>query len=193
MQTDVNTDARSDAVVSSDSENLILVNEEDEDTGQLSKLECHLEDGFLHRAFSIFILNEEGQLLLTQRSAQKFLWPLYWSNACCSHPRFGETAEQAVHRRLEQELGFTTELNYLYKFIYKARFEDKGTEHELCYVWVGRYSGEIKANENEVEAWKFVSPEELDEDLLSNPDQYTPWMKMEWETIKREYAGFLSH
>lgn len=201
---------QTDTVVSSDSENLILVNEQDEDTGQLSKLECHLNGGILHRAFSIFIVNDKGQLLLQQRSAQKFLWPMYWSNACCSHPRVGETIQEAVHRRLEQELGFTTELKYLYKFIYKAQFEDKGTEHELCSVWIGRYNGEdgkgskrekgeqgekpgdIRVNRNEIAAWRFIDPSDLDRDLIENPGQYTPWMKMEWETIKRDHPDDLS-
>lgn len=188
----MHTDTDADVVVSSDSENLILVNEQDEDLGHLPKLECHLGNGTLHRAFSIFILNDKGQLLLQQRSAEKFLWPMYWSNTCCSHPRAGETTDEAVHRRLEQELGFSAELEYLYKFIYQAQFEDKGTEHELCYVWIGRYSGDVKVNKNEIANWRYIDPEELERELKNTPDQFTPWMKMEWETIKRDYPQYLS-
>lgn len=103
-------------VVSCESELLILVDEQDREIGHGSKAACHDGEGVLHRAFSLFIFNEAGELLLQQRSAQKRLWPMFWSNSCCSHPRQGETMEQAVHRRLEQELGMTSALQYLYKF-----------------------------------------------------------------------------
>ena len=180
-------------IVSSDEENLILVNDQDENIGTMSKLNCHLDDGVLHRAFSVFIFNAAGDVLLQRRSDHKFLWPMYWSNACCSHPREGENAEAAAHRRLEQELGITTDLVFLYKFIYQAPFEDVGSEHELCWVWAGSAEqDQISANENEVAEWQFFSEEALNIELNRNPGNYTPWMKMEWERIKQDHAHQLS-
>jgi len=181
-----------DAVVSSDKENLILVNSRDEAVGVLPKIDCHLGEGVLHRAFSIFIFNDSGELLLQKRSGQKLLWPLYWSNTCCSHPREGERIEEAVNRRLEQELGFTAELSYLYKFEYKAEFQGKGTEHELCYVFVGQYSGGFRVNINEIAEWRFVSPENLDKELVDSPEKFTPWMKMEWEKLKTDFSQHIT-
>lgn len=180
--------ATSASVVSSDGEALILVNENDDQVGEMSKRDCHLGDGVLHRAFSIFIFNHAGDVLLQQRSAQKFLWPLYWSNACCSHPRAGEAMDEAVHRRLEQELGISIDLEYLYKFEYKAGYKDVGTEHELCWVWAGQAEADqIMPNENEIETWRFVSGRELEDDLINRPEQFTPWMKMEWRRIKADF------
>ena len=180
-------------VVSSDLEDLILVNSSDEDIGTMAKRDCHLGDGNLHRAFSVFIFNRAGDVLLQKRSEQKFLWPMYWSNACCSHPRAGEQAEDAAHRRLHQELGITTTLTFLYKFEYQARFQDIGSENELCWVWVGiAEENEISANPNEISEWKFFSQDELNSELADNPDLYTPWMKMEWQRILAEFPSSLS-
>jgi isopentenyl-diphosphate delta-isomerase len=176
-------------VVSSDSEQLILVSSEDVTIGTMPKRDCHLHGGTLHRAFSIFIFNKAGDVLLQQRSSQKMLWPGYWSNACCSHPREGEDAEEAAHRRLQQELGISSTLTFLYKFEYMADFEEIGTEHELCWVWTGfAEENEVTPNKNEVADWRFFSREELDHELETNPDIYTPWMKMEWERIFADHA-----
>lgn len=178
-----------EAIVSSDHESLILVDAHDVEIGQMSKRDCHLGEGVLHRAFSIFIFNEAGDVLLQKRSSQKFLWPGYWSNACCSHPRVGEPVDEAVHRRLEQELGIVTTLDYLYKFIYKAGFEDKGTEHELCSVWTGiADSDQVKPNRNEIEDWCFLPKTELETELDCHPERYTPWMKMEWRRICEDFS-----
>lgn len=180
------------AIVSSDSELLILVNDDDEDIGSLTKRGCHADEGILHRAFSVFIFNGAGQVLLQKRSAEKLLWPMYWSNACCSHPRYGETLDEAVPRRLDQELGVTTSLRYAYKFIYKASFQSAGSEHELCSVWIGHAEeGEISANSHEIAEWRFFSVDELDNLLLTSPDEFTPWMKIEWDRLKREFAELL--
>lgn len=180
-------------VVSSDSEELILVNAADEPVGTMPKIDCHQGGGILHRAFSVFIFNRQGDVLLQKRSEQKMLWPMYWSNACCSHPRTGEDATDAAHRRLEQELGITTELTFLYKFEYQATFEDIGSENELCWVWIGFAEAEdIKANDNEIAEWRFFSKEELDRELVDNPDKYTPWMKMEWQRIFKDHADSLT-
>jgi len=176
-----------DGTVSFDSEELILVDGNDVEVGYLNKGKCHDGEGTLHRAFSLFIFNDEGKLLLQQRSEQKRLWPLYWSNSCCSHPRRGEVMQDAVHRRLYQELGMRSELVFLYKFIYQARFENQGAEHEYCWVYAGKSSDSVRPNPNEVAAWRFLSPSEVNQDMARNPGAYSPWMHLEWETIQRDY------
>ena len=184
----------SNEIVSSDLEDLILVNSDDENLGTRPKRECHLNKGVLHRAFSVFIFNSAGEVLLQQRTAQKFLWPLYWSNACCSHPRAGEDSEEAAHRRLKQELGISASLTYLYKFEYQARYENVGSEHELCWVWVGfAEEKDISPNNNEVANWRFFPKEELDEELSQKPETFTPWMKMEWERIFKDHHDVLNN
>ena len=123
----------------------MLVDTADHIVGHLDKSSCHDGEGVLHRAFSLFIFNARGELLMQRRHASKRLWPGFWSNSCCSHPRQGETMEDAVQRRCEQELGFRTPLNYLYKFEYHARFGDLGSEHELCSVYVGNFDGKLSS------------------------------------------------
>lgn len=180
-------------IVSSDLEDLILVNEHDDNIGSMTKQQCHLGDGELHRAFSVFIFNKQGDVLLQRRSDQKMLWPMYWSNACCSHPRAGEDSEEAAHRRLQQELGISSPLTFLYKFQYQARFQDIGSENELCWVWIGvAEEKDITPNTNEVADWRFFSREELNHELENNPDAYTPWMKMEWQRIFQDHSTQLS-
>jgi isopentenyl-diphosphate delta-isomerase len=141
----------------------------------------------LHRAFSIFVFNSNNDLLLQQRSPTKMLWPGYWSNTCCSHPRRGEAMATAVTRRLTQELGFACPLEYLYKFKYQAQFGAVGSEHELCSVYFGRYDGPVDVNVNEIAAWRFVGVEALERELKVAPETFTPWFKMEWVHIKANY------
>lgn len=155
---------------------LILVNEKDEIIGFADKDRCHQGKGLLHRAFSVYIFNEEGKLLLQQRSKVKKLWPLYWSNSCCSHPLPGESYQKAGERRLQEELGFSTSLKLKDKFHYQAQYQDVGSENELCAVLVGRYQGKIKAHPQEVAAWKWISLPELKKDIIKNPNHYTPWL-----------------
>lgn len=176
-----------DEVVSFDSEELILVDENDVEIGHLHKDKCHDDDGLLHRAFSLFIFNDEGEVLIQRRSAQKRLWPLYWANSCCSHPRRGEEMDEAVRRRLYQELGMRSDPLFLYKFIYHAHYEDQGAEHELCWVYIGRSSDPVRANPNEVSEWKYMAPTQLDQELKNSPDNFSPWIRLEWETMQREY------
>ncbi|MDH3280133.1 MAG: NUDIX domain-containing protein, partial [Gammaproteobacteria bacterium] len=128
---------------------------------------------------------------IQRRSKKKRLWPLYWANSCCSHPRSGESMEQAIHRRLEQELGLTSNLKYLYKFIYQAHYGTVGAEHEYCWVYIGQSRGLVSANENEVEDWRFVTPEDLDFDLSTRPGQFTPWLKLEWERLRNHFSSEL--
>jgi isopentenyl-diphosphate delta-isomerase len=174
-------------IVSNASEQLILVDDLDREIGFKAKTEAHTGKGVLHRAFSIFVFNSDNELLLQQRSLTKMLWPGYWSNTCCSHPRRGETMAQAVTRRLEQELGFKCPLEYLYKFKYHAEYEGIGAEHELCSVYFGRYGGPVDVNVNEIAAWRFVGVEALERELELGPETFTPWFKMEWVHIKANY------
>src|SRR6202035_3969755 len=125
--------------------------------GHLSKQKCHEGRGILHRAFSLLIFNGRGELLLQQRSANKHLWPLYWSNSCCSHPRRGESMEDAIQRRSRQELGVVTQFQFLYKFKYQVPFKDIGAEHELCWVFVGQSNEPIQVNENEIAGWRYIN------------------------------------
>lgn len=178
--------------VSFDDEPLILVNEQDEAVGHALKWDCHQGEGVLHRAFSIFVFNRRGELLLQQRSDQKLLWPLVWSNTCCSHPRRGETMEQATVRRLREELGFETPLEYRFKFSYHARWRDVGSERELCYVYLGRHDGDPVVNPNEIAAWRWIAAEDLEREMAETPDALSPWMKMEWARLRAEHAEVLA-
>lgn len=181
------TTASRHEVVSFDTEELILVDANDREIGYRSKALCHDGDGVLHRAFSLFVFDRRRRLLLQQRSAQKRLWPLYWSNSCCSHPRRGESMEQAAHRRLYQELHLRADLRFLFKFTYHAAYEDLGAEHELCWVYAGTTSDEVRPNVNEIADWRFVSPAELDAEIEQTPEIFTPWLKLEWNRIRKEH------
>lgn len=174
-------------IVSFDDEPLILVDSADNEVGYRSKDACHRGSGVLHRAFSVFVFNRENQLLLQQRSAQKPLWPLYWSNSCCSHPRRGEQYSQSVKRRLREELAVESEPQFLYQFSYHAAYEGVGAEHELCSVYIAPWDGAVSVNANEVADWLFVDPEALDKDLAENPQRYTPWFILEWSEIRTKH------
>ncbi len=161
-------------------ENVILVNEKDEQIGLMPKLEAH-EKAVLHRAFSVFILNDKNQLMLQQRAHQKYHSPLLWTNTCCSHQREGETNLQAGNRRLMEEMGFETELKELFHFIYKAPFDNGLTEHELDHVMIGYYHDNPVINLEEVESWKWMEMDVVKKDILINPDSYTVWFKIIFE------------
>lgn len=179
--------------VASDSESLILVDEADREVGHLDKAQCHQGRGVLHRAFSLLIFNDAGELLLQQRAASKRLWPLYWSNSCCSHPRRAETMEAAIHRRLHEELGLRCPLQFLFKFQYQAQFDAGGAEQELCSVFVGRTSDPVNVDPGEILAWRWISPENLQGELSgSAAGKFTPWFKIEWERIRRDHRAVLS-
>ena len=158
-------------------EQVILVNENDEPIGQMGKMQAH-EEARLHRAFSIFILNEKNQLMLQQRAGHKYHSPLLWTNTCCSHQRVGETNIEAGKRRLQEEMGFETELKELFSFIYKAPFDNGLTEHEYDHVMVGYYDESPKINLDEAEAWKWESLDNVRADIQQNPAQYTAWFKI---------------
>jgi isopentenyl-diphosphate delta-isomerase len=173
--------------VSYDNEMLILVNKNDEVVGYKNKVSCHEGNGTLHRAFSIFIFNNAGHLLMQKRSKQKTLWPLFWSNSCCSHPRKGEEIEEAAERRLREELGINTELKFLFKFQYQAKYQNIGSENELCSVYIGKSNAPVSVNENEIADWKYMTIKELDKEVSHNPDNLTPWFKIEWNRLREKY------
>lgn len=176
------------AEVSFNDEMLILVDEDDNVTGYDEKISVHQGAGKLHRAFSIFLFSPCGKVLLQRRSRQKPLWPLYWSNSVCSHPRRGETCELAAVRRLQEELAVSTELELLYRFRYSASFGSIGSEHELCKVFIGsvdtRYP--IRANDNEVAEWDWVPIAELEARIAGQPQQFTPWLLLEWDKFRED-------
>jgi isopentenyl-diphosphate delta-isomerase len=167
-------------------EKVILVNEKDEQIGLMPKLEAH-EKAVLHRAFSVFVLNKNKEIMLQQRAASKYHSPLLWTNTCCSHQRDGETNLIAGARRLQEEMGFETNLKELFHFIYKAPFDNGLTEHELDHVMIGYYNKEPIINPEEVENWKWMSIEAIKNDMLVNPNEYTIWFKI----IFDEFYHFL--
>ena len=167
-------------------ENVILVNRNDEQIGLMPKLEAH-EKAVLHRAFSVFVLNNKNEIMLQQRAQHKYHSPLLWTNTCCSHQREGETNVQAGSRRLYEEMGFETELKELFHFIYKAPFDNGLTEHELDHVMIGRYNEDPIINNDEVDNWKWMSIEDVKNDMLVHPEIYTVWFKI----IFDEFYHFL--
>ena len=158
-------------------EQVILVNENDEPIGLMNKMEAH-EKAVLHRAFSVFVLNDNNEVMLQQRAHHKYHSPLLWTNTCCSHQRAGETNIEAGKRRLFEEMGFEVELKELFHFIYKAPFDNGLTEHELDHVMIGYYNGEPIINDDEVESWKWMKIEEIKDDIIQNPTIYTVWCKI---------------
>lgn len=158
-------------------ENVILVNRNDRPIGLMPKMEAH-EKALLHRAFSVFVMNDKGQTMLQQRAADKYHSPLLWTNTCCSHQREGETNIEAGKRRLREEMGFETELKELFSFIYKAPFDNGLTEHELDHVMMGHFNGTPNINPDEVADWKWMYPEEIKADIKKSPEKYTAWFKI---------------
>ena len=173
--------------MSNDAELLILVDAKDNETGTLDKAACHDGDGILHRAFSLFIFNAVGDLLVQRRAANKRLWPGFWSNSCCSHPRAGESMDLAVQRRCQEELGFVVPLTYLYKFEYSANYEKLGAEHELCSVYTGTYLEEPRINTTEISEYRWLPRAQISGELEDNASAYTPWFKLEWQRLEQEF------
>jgi isopentenyl-diphosphate Delta-isomerase len=162
---------------------LILVDSGDNAIGYDEKESCHLLPARLHRAFSIFIVNSKGEMLIHKRSSLKKTWPGFWTNACCSHPRKGETLEEATKKRLLFEMGFTCLLEYLFRFEYKADYDEIYGENEVDHVFFGLYNGPMNPNRDEVDEWKFIGLPELLEDVETNGARYTPWFKIALPTV----------
>ena len=158
-------------------EQVIIVDVNDNQLGLMPKMEAH-EKAVLHRAFSVFIFNKKGELMLQQRAAHKYHSPLLWTNTCCSHQRNGESNLEAGVRRLQEEMGFTAAIKEVFSFIYKAPFDNGLTEHELDHVLIGYFDDEPNLNKEEAEAYKWMTLEDVKSDIDENPTIYTEWFKI---------------
>jgi isopentenyl-diphosphate delta-isomerase len=169
------------------SERIILVDEHDHPLGPEDKLKAHEGHGKLHRAFSIFLFNGRGEMLLQQRAHKKYHFGGLWTNACCSHPRWGEALEAAAHRRLKDECGFDTELKEAFSFIYQADWTNGLGEHEFDHVFLGRYDGPLPSNPEEADAWRWARPEEVARDVQAHPERWSPWFKAALPRVLEAY------
>ncbi len=165
------------------SEKVILVNEKDEVIGSMEKMQAH-QEGLLHRAFSIFILDGQGRMLLQQRALTKYHSAGLWTNACCSHPRPGEETLSAANRRLKEELGFQTELKHVFTFTYETNFENGLTEHELDHVFFGEYNGELSPDPMEVMDSRLETPENIRKELIKDPNSFTSWFRIAFPKVE---------
>ncbi|OWK99082.1 isopentenyl-diphosphate delta-isomerase [Kaistella haifensis DSM 19056] len=167
-------------------EQVVVVSENDEILGLMEKMNAH-ENGILHRAFSVFLFNDKGEMLLQKRASGKYHSPNQWTNAVCSHPKIDETYLKGAQRRLNEELGITTDLTEKFSFIYKADVGQNLWEHELDHVFTGNYEGNFALNEEEVSEIRYISMQQLDEEMNANPEKFTEWFKI----ILKEYKDHL--
>ena len=163
-------------------EYILTVDEKDNVTGKEEKIKVHRE-GIFHRAFSIFVFNSKGELLLQKRARSKYHSGGLWTNTCCSHQRDGENLEEAIHRRLKEEMGFDCELKEVFTFTYRVKFDDGLVENEYDHVFFGKFDGKPEPNPEEVDEWKWISLEELRKDIRKNPDDYTYWLKVSIDRV----------
>ncbi len=163
-------------------EEVILVDTEDNMTGTMEKIAAH-KTASLHRAFSVFVFNHAGELLLQQRALNKYHSAGLWTNTCCSHPRPGESTADAAVRRLREEMGFETRLEKVFDFTYKAGFENGLTEHEFDHVFIGYYDGPVIVNEQEVNNYAFVSMPNIAEAMETGPEQFTAWFHIAFPKV----------
>lgn len=166
-------------------EKVILVDESDKELGLMEKMEAH-EKGLLHRAFSVFILDDKGHLLLQQRAKSKYHSGGLWTNTCCSHPREGEETIDAAHRRLVEEMGFDCEMEEIFHFIYRAELDQGLTEHELDHLFIGYSNTNPVINTDEVESWKRMAIEDVESDIKASPENYTEWFKIIYDRFLQE-------
>ena len=160
-------------------EYVILIDPDDNEIGTAEKMSVHTGEGRLHRAFSIFVFNRAGALMLQQRSVRKHHFGGLWSNTCCSHPRPGESVDSAGHRKLVQEMGFDTQLREVHGFVYKAKDPGSGlTEHEFDHVLYGSFEETPQPNPAEVDAWRWIHPDDLHREIQNAPEVFTPWFKL---------------
>lgn len=167
---------------------VILVDENDNETGVMAKMEAHRK-AELHRAISVFICNSRGEWLLQRRASNKYHSKGLWSNACCSHPMPGETIQDAANRRLTEEMGIKATLKKLFHFMYKVKFDDELTEHEFDHVFFGITDEKPDINFKEVEEWSYVPYDRLWIDIYENPDKYTYWFKLIFHRVREHIAG----
>jgi len=166
-------------------ENVILVDKNDTQVGLMSKLDAHTK-GILHRAFSVFVLNNNNEIMLQKRAYNKYHSGGLWTNTCCSHQREGENSIEAGKRRLLEEMGFETELKIITSFIYKVEFENGLTEHELDYLLIGKYLKSPVINKQEVADWKWMKVELIADDIKLNPNNYTSWFKIIFDKFQNK-------
>jgi isopentenyl-diphosphate delta-isomerase len=157
---------------------LIRIDTDNKVIGFESREKCHACPGLLHRAFSVFIFNSQGKLLLQKRSNQKLLWPQVWSNSCCSHPKKDEDLIESAQKRLAEELGFTTQLAHAGSLYYQANFENIGCEHEITQILTGKYDGIVNPNAEETSQIKWIKLDDLHKEISKNPQKYSPWLKL---------------
>ena len=167
-------------------EEVILVDETDMPVGTMEKIEAH-QKALLHRAFSVFIFNGQGKMLLQKRAAGKYHSPGLWTNACCSHPRPGEETEAAAIRRLKEELGFITPLTELFTFTYRSDYDNGLTEFEFDHVFIGRYDGEVIPDPAEISDYCYLNMDEIRSDLETSPERFTTWFHLAFPLIKEKY------
>lgn len=163
---------------------VILVDENDLPLGVMEKMEAH-QKGVLHRAFSVFILNKTGEMLLQQRALGKYHSPGLWTNACCSHPNPGESTLSAAQRRLQEEMGFSCALHEIESFVYRTEFDNGLIEHEFDHIFLGEYSDLISPDKTEVEDYKWFTIEEIDNHLLVGSMNFTSWFKLAYPILKK--------
>jgi isopentenyl-diphosphate Delta-isomerase len=164
-------------------EEVILVDEYDQEQGTAEKMKAH-ERALLHRAFSVFVFNKKGEMLLQQRALHKYHSGGLWTNTCCSHPRPAEGTQQAAERRLREEMGFALPLQKVFDFIYKADFDNGLTEYEFDHVFVAEYEGEVHINPEEVMDFAYRPVKEIGEEMRTNPEKYTAWFRLAFTRIE---------
>jgi len=164
-------------------EYVLLVDENDNDTGVMEKLQAH-QKGLLHRAISVFVFNDQNELLLQQRAAEKYHSPLLWTNTCCSHPRPGEVLIDAAHRRLMEEMNLACELTYGFSFTYRAVLEGGLIEHEFDHIFFGQTNSLPDPSPAEVYSWKYLSLDDIEEEIKGFPERYTSWFKLMLAKVK---------
>ncbi len=171
---------------------VILVDENDEQVGTMEKIEVH-QKALLHRAFSVFIFNDKGEMLLQKRADKKYHSGGLWTNACCSHPQPGEETLTAAGNRLQEEMGISTTLKKAFAFIYKAPFDNGLTEFEFDHVFIGTYDGDIVPDADEVSDYCYKSIEEVKNSILSHPQKYTEWFKIAFPKLEAYLVKTSSH
>lgn len=169
-------------------EKIILVDKDDIALGPIEKLEAH-EKGLLHRAFSVFIFNSKGELLLQKRASDKYHSAGLWTNTCCSHPNYGEATPDAIRRRLREEMGMKVEVEFKFKFTYKATLENDLTEHEIDHVYFGISDNRPTVNTQEVSDWKYVNMNDVQKDIDLHPENYTSWFKICFPEVLTHYKS----
>ncbi len=167
-------------------EEIILVDENDKQIGTGEKMDVHRK-GQLHRCFSIFIFNDKGQVMMQKRASGKYHCGSMWTNTCCSHQRVGEETLAAAHRRLEEEMGFDTEMKEIFTFIYRAEFDNGLTEHEFDHLLVGKYEGTVTPNPEEADGYEWIDAMDLKKDMEENPERYTVWSKIAYNKLLEKY------